>query len=783
MTFVRHRTSAAFAALSALTLISSAGAQLSKQPYHYSYFKESVPLRLDLSQLAITQNNPERADQLDPRLAAFELSTSKSLAARNLIAAQTPLWAREDATLKDMARAIATERAADFVSPVFLDASNNPLYITSGLIVGFPENTNPDKARAFLAALVPGADITADYASMKGVYRLRTTMRNGFDVLNLANTIAANPIVSFAEPELILTATHSVVPNDTLFNDLWGMRNTGQFGCCSGEDLKLTQAWDISQGNPNIIVMVLDNGVQQNHPDLNQIAGDDFTTFPVVNGGPGNACDNHGTTVAGCISAIINNWTGVTGVAPACKVVSARYIIADTPCNNQGLFYTTGLVEALDWGLTIGVDITVNSNAFPASAVVTNKYNDTRNQNLLIHFASSGNDNASSLSYPASLNSVNAVGAVGPNGLRASFSNFGAGIDFVAPGVSIRTTDRANISGFVNGDYVLLNGTSYAAPYAAGVAALILSINPDLPPNFVESIMQESALDKGTTGYDTTYGYGLVNAYQAVLSTPPPVLPGAFNLTTPANGATGVSTTPTFDWSDATNALSYRVIIDNDSNFSSPLFNDLVSNSQLVSTPNSFTPGVTYYWKVEANNFTGTTSSTPVSASFTVGAAPPPAPGAFSLLSPTNNATGVSRNPFLDWSDSTNASQYAVTIDTDAAFNPPHTLNINTNVSNYQVAADFLNTNTQYFWRVVASNVSANTASSPASASFTTIAPPPACPGDANNDRQVTGADLSVLLANFGTSVPVGTSGDFNKDGIVSGADLSVLLANFGSAC
>jgi serine protease len=98
--------------------------------------------------------------------------------------------------------------------------------------------------------------------------------------------------------------------------------------------------------------------------------------------------------------------------------------------------------------------------------------------------------------YPASIPAVNAVGAVDSRGIRASFSNFGSALDFVAPGKQIRTTDRSSLSGFVSGDYILRDGTSYATPYAAGVAALILSRNPNLPPQNVEQILRSTAIDK-----------------------------------------------------------------------------------------------------------------------------------------------------------------------------------------------------------------------------------------------------------------------------------------------
>src|SRR5262249_45829005 len=142
--------------------------------------------------------------------------------------------------------------------------------------------------------------------------------------------------------------------------------------------------------------------------------------------------------------------------------------------------------------------------------------------------ASAGNDATNLIWYPASLPGVNAVAALQEGGGLASFSNHGTGLAFSAPGTLIYTTDRTGASGYTNGDYVFSGGTSLASPYAAGVAALVLSVNPSLNATNVEQIMQQSSVDLGSPGYDTTYGWGLVNAYNAVtlaLALPPATIP------------------------------------------------------------------------------------------------------------------------------------------------------------------------------------------------------------------------------------------------------------------
>lgn len=134
----------------------------------------------------------------------------------------------------------------------------------------------------------------------------------------------------------------------------------------------------------------------------------------------------------------------------------------------------------------------------------------------MVHFASAGNSGSSVLAYPASIPGVNAVAAANRLGQRASFSQYGTGLAFIAPGQEILTTDRTASDGYGSGELATMNGTSFASPYAAGVAALICSTHPDFTVAQVERRMQTTALDMGPLGYDTGYGYGMLHAGRAV---------------------------------------------------------------------------------------------------------------------------------------------------------------------------------------------------------------------------------------------------------------------------
>ncbi|MBL8745051.1 MAG: hypothetical protein JNK58_01705 [Phycisphaerae bacterium] len=264
--------------------------------------------------------------------------------------------------------------------------------------------------------------------------------------------------------------------------------------------------------------------------------------------------------------------------------------------------------------------------------------------------------------------------------------------------------------------------------------------------------------------------------------TPPAGAPGAFSLTSPANGATGVSLTPTLTWGSASSATSYEVTIDTDPSFTPPFVyqNNTASTSQLV-------PGATlsnstlYYWRVIASNGSGSTNGSPNPASFTT--APPPAPGAFSLTSPANGATNQSVTPTLVWTAAPGASSYQVTIDTDAGFARPNTFQTVTGFTSVVVPAATLSEGTQYFWRVVASNAGGSTNGSPNPSTFTTVPPP--CVGDADGDGDRDFSDITSVLANFGAVyLPslIG-AGDADHNGVVDFSDITSVLANFGSPC
>lgn len=405
-----------------------------------------------------------------------------------------------------------------FVTDVFVDEVGGPMFPTPWVMVGFAPEVDPAHALALLEASGFGEDIQQDFGGLANTYRARTSLDSGLAVLSAAADLARRADTIYAEPDMSFTGKSSLIPNDPGFGFCWGLDNTGQAGCCAGIDMGAVDAWDTTTGSNAIQTIVIDTGVQQNHPDINQSAGIDTTSESNPGGGPFNACDNHGTPVAGCVSATINNNLGTVGIAPATRTRSARAMITDTgPCDGSWSAFGSWTVLAIEYAGTVNARVTNNSNQYGfTSSAIASAYQTARN-NGIVHFASAGNNSDTNVTYPANLPTVNAVAAIDPDGTLTSFSTSGVGLAFAAPGIDVYSTDRTGSAGYVGGSYVFVNGTSFASPYAAGVAALILSVNPNLTPVQVENLMASTAQDLGTSGYDTTFGWGLPRADIAVL--------------------------------------------------------------------------------------------------------------------------------------------------------------------------------------------------------------------------------------------------------------------------
>jgi thermitase len=328
--------------------------------------------------------------------------------------------------------------------------------------------------------------------------------------------LRSNPAIEFAEPNFIMTLDRPIpatneptpasppdafTPNDPLNDKVYG--------------LKLTQApqgWAIERGKPNTVIAIVDTGVDPNHPDLapKLLKGYDVVKDSSEMADP----QGHGTHCAGTAAAATNNGIGIAGFAPDVKILPVRVL------GDDGSGSYADVANGIIWAADNGANVISMSLGGPSnSAVITNAVKHALSKGAML-IAASGNDGNASLSYPAAIPGVMAIGASDANDKIARFSQFGKHLSVAAPGVNIMSTFPTHASGMPGKDYGAISGTSMATPAAAGLAALVRSKYPNLSAAAVEAHIEATADDKGTPGFDNYFGHGRINVYKA-LSTPP----------------------------------------------------------------------------------------------------------------------------------------------------------------------------------------------------------------------------------------------------------------------
>lgn len=297
--------------------------------------------------------------------------------------------------------------------------------------------------------------------------------------------------------------------------------------------ITMVQALQLSDaGSVNQKVCIMDTGYTLNHADLpsSGVTGDDGygsnNTGNWYNDGNG-----HGTHVAGTIAAIGSNNQGVVGVNPSGRL--GLHIVK--VFNDSGSWaYGSDLIEAVNQCKNAGATVISMSLGGGASSTAERAAFDSAYASGILNVAAAGNDGNSNMSYPASYGSVMSVAAVDSSGNVANFSQYNSQVEIAAPGVGINST-------YNNGSYKSLSGTSMATPHVSGVAALVWGNNPNCTVQQIRDGLNASAQDKGSSGRDSYYGYGIVKAKDAdtylknVCGTPPP------NYAPDANFSTAIS--------------------------------------------------------------------------------------------------------------------------------------------------------------------------------------------------------------------------------------------------
>jgi len=327
---------------------------------------------------------------------------------------------------------------------------------------------------------------------------------------DVQDAVAIEPMLAQAPPV-----------NDPFFNSQWALQK-----------MRVPEAWQVTRGRPTIRIAVLDDGVQTTHPDLqSRIAATYDATQNNATQEP-NSWDGHGTACAGIAAATANNGEGIAGVAPNCRIIAVRIAFKSSSTANWTTTPTwiqRGIIRAVQ----LGADVLSNSwGGGGASTIIRQGFQYARASGRggrgSISIAATGNgDLANAVLYPAKYPEVLACGASNQWDRRKSKtsqdgehwwgSNYGPEVDFVAPGVNIHTTDLTGSAGYSAGNYVPnFNGTSSATPNAAGVAALVLSVDPRLRQWEVRDILRLTARDLQPSGHDPQHGFGRIDAAKAV---------------------------------------------------------------------------------------------------------------------------------------------------------------------------------------------------------------------------------------------------------------------------
>jgi subtilisin family serine protease len=348
-------------------------------------------------------------------------------------------------------------------------------------------------------------------------------------------------------------------PNDPSWSSQWGPDAIGARG-----------AWAITRGRPEIVVAVLDSGVDLTHPDLRG------RLVPGIDTGSGDNDptdeDGHGTHVAGIIAAASNNGLGVSGVAPGVVLMPVKVM------DDDGNIWDSAVAEGIAWAVARGARVVnMSLGGTSDSAAIDAAIDDARAKGVVV-VAAAGNHAegglATAVEEPAAYGPVLAVAAVGDGGdalgppgtaaryTHASYSNGGPEVDISAPGTSILST----VPTWESSDYRRMSGTSMATPFVSAAAALVLSRDPSLTADQVEAALLATAVDLGPPGPDPETGAGLVRADAAVASIAAPASDGVAPVVRVSGIADGTvvrgSAALTFAATDASPLVAVRVYRD-----------------------------------------------------------------------------------------------------------------------------------------------------------------------------------------------------------------------------
>ncbi len=391
-------------------------------------------------------------------------------------------------------------------------------------------------------------DLVAALAAA-GLRHLETGYGGHFEVIGVptgtvdafVSWLGRQGIVDYAEADGIAYTTGgngavgpalrpALIPDDPFFSPYqWNFFDQGMTSgsAVSNFGVNGVTAWNTSSGS-NVIVAIVDTGIAYENfggftqaPDL--VGATFVSPFNFVNNTTHANDDNgHGTHVAGTVRQSTNNALGVAGLAFGAQLMPVKVL------NSAGSGSLTAIANGINWAASHGAKvISMSLGGSVGSTTLSNAVVNAWNAGCVL-CAATGNTGRSGVSYPARYTNCIAVGATRFDGARAGYSTFGTGIDVVAPGGDVGVDQNGDGFGdgilqqtFATGSptvfaYYFFQGTSMATPHVAAIAAMVIANRPAYTNAQVRSAIETSCRDLGSSGYDTRFGNGLVNAAAAL---------------------------------------------------------------------------------------------------------------------------------------------------------------------------------------------------------------------------------------------------------------------------
>jgi len=340
---------------------------------------------------------------------------------------------------------------------------------------------------------ITGVENTFFFSTSEYLSRVLTVYFNRTDLLeNLLSVLNGEEQILLAERVPIMR--QFITPNDPSYGNQWALNH-----------INCEQAWDITTGSSQIKVAVVDDAIQTNHPDLNSAI---FSSYNVIGGGsnasPPNDLYDHGTHVAGIVSAQSNNSIGVSSIGYGnVKIIAIKASNGTINPDGPGVLITHAYA-GISWAVQFGANI-INCSWGGGGWSSVNQQVLTEATAQAIVVAAAGNDNTNTIQYPAGYANVIAVASSINSDEKSEFSNYGSWVDVTAPGSSIFSTT-------INSTYGWMSGTSMASPLVAGLMGLVWSVNPALNKETIIGCVLSSASPISWAGG----GSGRIDAHAAV---------------------------------------------------------------------------------------------------------------------------------------------------------------------------------------------------------------------------------------------------------------------------